>query len=107
MGRYCGNSNPPDMTSSENMISIQFKRSPVSNSVCLKSPSPSDHSISGEGFSASYLMTDATSSCGGDYHTAAGLLQSPGYPQPYPHNRYTSLHPCSRWVNTTSDAIIA
>ena len=40
---------------------------------------------------ASYVISDASTSCGGSYHTAAGLLQSPGYPQPYPHNRYNNI----------------
>jgi cubilin len=26
VGRYCGNVNPPDMTSTENMISLRFVR---------------------------------------------------------------------------------
>ena len=27
VGQYCGNTNPPDMTSTENMLSLQFRRS--------------------------------------------------------------------------------
>ena len=30
----------------------------------------SDHSIAGEGFAASYMILNATTSCGGDYHNA-------------------------------------
>ena len=55
------------------------------------SSSCSDHSFSGEGFMASYVISDASTSCGGSYHTTAGLLQSPGYPQPYPHNRCNNI----------------
>ena len=30
----------------------------------------SDHSIAGEGFAASYMILNATTSCGGDFHNA-------------------------------------
>ena len=47
----------------------------------------SDHSVAGAGFTASYVMVDASRECGGRHTTDTGVLRSPGYPDPYPHNR--------------------
>ena len=47
----------------------------------------SDHSVAGAGFTASYVMVDATRECGGRHTTDTGVLRSPGFPDPYPHNR--------------------
>ena len=40
----------------------------------------SDHSIAGAGFTASYVLLDSRTECGGRYTTATGVLRSPGYP---------------------------
>ena len=72
MGRYCGTELPPATTSSGSRLALVFT---------------SDHSVSGLGFTASYVLLDSASHCGGDYHTTTGLLTSPGYPQQYPHSR--------------------
>ena len=72
MGSYCGSVLPPDLTSSDNLVTIIFN---------------TDHSIAGEGFTASYMLLDTRSQCGGTYTTDTGVLRSPGYPQPYPHSR--------------------
>ena len=72
MGKFCGNNKPPDMTTSENMMSIEFS---------------SDHSVSREGFTASYVILDATTACGGNYLTSSGVVASPGFPSSYGHNR--------------------
>ena len=47
----------------------------------------SDHSVAGAGFTASYVMVDASRECGGRHTTDTGVLRSPGFPDPYPHNR--------------------
>ena len=44
MGRYCGSVSPPELTSSDSVVSIMFN---------------SDHSISGDGFTGSYVMVDS------------------------------------------------
>ena len=72
MGRYCGSVLPPDLTSSDNLVTVIFS---------------SDHSITGDGFTASYLLLDSRTQCGGTYTTDTGLVRSPGYPGPYPHSR--------------------
>ena len=72
MGRYCGTQLPPDLTSSDNLVTVIFS---------------SDHSIAGEGFTASYMLLDSRTHCGGTYTTDTGVLRSPGYPDPYPHSR--------------------
>ena len=72
MGQFCGNANPPDITTSENMMSIVFK---------------SDHSVARDGFTASYVILNSSTACGGNYFTTSGVLRSPGYPDPYGHNR--------------------
>merc|ERR1719206_690724 len=60
------------MTTSENLMSIVFR---------------SDHSVAGEGFTASYVIVNSSTACGGNYLTTSGVLRSPGYPSPYGHNR--------------------
>ena len=72
MGRFCGSVLPPDLTSSDNLVTIIFS---------------SDHSIAGDGFTASYLLLDSRTQCGGTYTTDTGVVRSPGYPGPYPHSR--------------------
>ena len=52
----------------------------------------SDHSVAEAGFTASYVLVDASRDCGGRYTTDTGVLRSPGYPDPYPHNRWELTH---------------
>ena len=47
----------------------------------------SDHSVAGAGFTLSYVTVDTRRECGGRHTTDTGVLRSPGYPGPYPHNR--------------------
>ncbi|XP_078582053.1 cubilin-like isoform X2 [Branchiostoma floridae x Branchiostoma japonicum] len=43
-----------------------------------------DQSVSGRGFNASY--TAVQGGCGGNFSTPSGMIQSPNYPEVYPHN---------------------
>ena len=90
VGRYCGTDLPPATTSSASRLAVVFTRSLLESPVMHYTIDPvvcSDHSVSGLGFTASYVLLDSASHCGGDYHTTTGLLTSPGYPQQYPHSR--------------------
>ncbi|KAK7065275.1 hypothetical protein SK128_012047 [Halocaridina rubra] len=70
--RYCGNTLPPVMTSSDNLMTIHFH---------------ADSSVNHDGFSAVYHGLDASRMCGGHYHTQSGVLTSPDYPDNYPNSR--------------------
>ncbi|MGH0159306.1 UNVERIFIED_CONTAM: hypothetical protein FKN15_040677, partial [Acipenser sinensis] len=72
LGRYCGRSVPPSLTSTDNMMTLLFV---------------SDSSISTEGFSASYVSINATTDCGEVYTAPTGTLTSPNYPNNYPNSR--------------------
>ncbi|KAK6490308.1 cubilin [Huso huso] len=72
LGRYCGRSAPPSLTSTDNMMTLLFV---------------SDSSISTEGFSASYVSINATTDCGEVYTAPTGTLTSPNYPNNYPNSR--------------------
>ncbi|PNF23973.1 hypothetical protein B7P43_G09286 [Cryptotermes secundus] len=72
MGIYCGSTLPPVLTTTGNVMSIIFK---------------TDYSASREGFSATYTTLDSSRMCGGTYFTSKGILQSPNYPNNYPHNK--------------------
>ena len=72
IGRFCGNSLPPILTSTAGRMSIVFE---------------SDESISHEGFTANYAVLDAATVCGGNYYTTSGVLHSPGWPNDYGHGR--------------------
>lgn len=73
IGKYCGHSLPPVLTSRGNEMTIIFR---------------SDRSRAYEGFAAAYSFLNATTSCGGNFFTDTGLVRSPGYPtRNYPPRR--------------------
>ncbi|XP_021927790.1 cubilin [Zootermopsis nevadensis] len=72
MGTFCGNSIPPVLTTTGNVMSVVFK---------------SDYSASRKGFSAAYTIMDSSTMCGGTYFTTMGSLQSPNYPSYYPNRK--------------------
>ncbi|KAL9700067.1 hypothetical protein quinque_003508 [Culex quinquefasciatus] len=78
VGRYCGVTKPPAITSGGNVVTIRFK---------------SDSSQTKDGFSLSFTFVDVQRLCGGNYYTAFGVLKSPGSPE------YTSNKICE-WVIT-------
>ncbi|XP_033761795.1 cubilin-like [Pecten maximus] len=72
LGRYCGNTIPPSMTSTGNVMTVTFT---------------ADSSIAYEGFTASYVSLNASTVCGGTLTTSTGIITSPNFPSNYPHNR--------------------
>uniref|UniRef100_A0AAX7U3F9 Cubilin n=1 Tax=Astatotilapia calliptera TaxID=8154 RepID=A0AAX7U3F9_ASTCA len=72
IGRYCGRSVPPSITSTDNQLTLLFV---------------SDSSLNTEGFSASYISINATTDCGQTFTTPTGSFSSPNYPQYYPNSR--------------------
>uniref|UniRef100_A0A4W4F6Q8 Cubilin n=1 Tax=Electrophorus electricus TaxID=8005 RepID=A0A4W4F6Q8_ELEEL len=72
LGRYCGRSVPPSLTSTDNLMTVLFV---------------SDSSLANEGFSASYVSINATTDCSAVFTTPTGVLTSPNYPDNYPINR--------------------
>ncbi|XP_029722333.2 cubilin homolog isoform X1 [Aedes albopictus] len=72
VGRYCGTTKPPALTSSGNVVTIRFK---------------SDSSSSKDGFSLSFLFRDVSKLCDGNFFTSTGVIKSPNYPQEYPSNK--------------------
>ncbi|XP_067869413.1 cubilin isoform X2 [Heterodontus francisci] len=74
IGRYCGWSIPPSITSSDRMMGLLFV---------------SDSSIATEGFSASYEALDALSACREEFFESTGTLTSPNYP-----NGYSNIKEC-------------
>ncbi|KAJ6666703.1 hypothetical protein lerEdw1_020427 [Lerista edwardsae] len=76
LGRYCGRSVPPSMTSSGNTLMLKF----VTN-----------HNIASEGFSVDYASLNAATVCSHDYTEASGVLTSPNYPNHY-HNRMLCIY---------------
>ncbi|KAI1888818.1 hypothetical protein AGOR_G00172670 [Albula goreensis] len=72
LGRYCGRSVPPSLTSTDNLLTILFV---------------SDTSLATEGFSASYVSINATTDCSELFTSPTGVLTSPNYPSNYPVNR--------------------
>ncbi|KAL8573023.1 hypothetical protein ACOMHN_010453 [Nucella lapillus] len=67
LARLCGSQTPAVITSSGNQLFLKFR---------------TDGSISGVGFRASW-----TTSCGGNFTQDQGMLQSPSFPNTYPHNK--------------------
>lgn len=67
MGRYCGGTIPPLITSQTNVVTVKFT---------------SDWSSSDEGFQFTYQLV-----CGGIYTAETGFIFSPGYPKPYDAER--------------------
>ncbi|KAM4689065.1 cubilin [Discoglossus pictus] len=72
IGRYCGRSIPPSITSSDNKITLLMV---------------TDSSTSIEGFSANYISINASTACDVDFIEASGVFTSPNYPNNYPNNR--------------------
>ncbi|MBZ3891922.1 Cubilin [Sciurus carolinensis] len=68
-GRYCGTSMPHPITSFGSALTLRFV---------------SDSGLNFDGFHATYAAS--TSVCGGTFHMAEGILDSPGYPEVYPPN---------------------
>ncbi|KAM5338742.1 cubilin [Glossophaga mutica] len=68
-GRYCGSSMPHPITSFSNALTLRFI---------------SDSTVNSDGFHATYAAS--SSACGGDFHMAEGMFNSPGYPEVYPSN---------------------
>ncbi|XP_051007258.1 cubilin [Acomys russatus] len=71
LGRYCGKSIPPSLTSSSHSIKLVFV---------------SDSALAHEGFSIKYKAIDASAVCLEDYTDNFGRLTSPNFPNNYPHN---------------------
>ncbi|XP_021476232.2 cubilin [Oncorhynchus mykiss] len=72
LGRYCGRSVPPSLTSTDNLMTVLFV---------------SDISLATEGFSANYVSIDATTDCSETFTSPTGELSSPNFPSNYPNNR--------------------
>ncbi|XP_054478628.1 cubilin [Anoplopoma fimbria] len=72
IGRYCGRSVPPSITSTDRLLTLLFV---------------TDSSLGTEGFSASYVSINATTDCGEKFITDTGSFSSPNYPDYYPNNR--------------------
>ncbi|XP_037091349.1 CUB domain-containing protein 2-like [Pollicipes pollicipes] len=69
---YCGQRLPPIMTTLGNVMTVIFT---------------SDTSITHDGFAASFIGLNASTLCGGTYHTISGVLTSPNFPGPYPPSK--------------------
>ncbi|XP_045763527.1 cubilin homolog [Maniola jurtina] len=72
LGKYCGDSLPPALTTSSNRLTIRFI---------------SDMSIRLAGFSLSYSFLDEHNHCGGMFVKSHGYIFSPNWPQVYEPNR--------------------
>ncbi|CAM9531973.1 unnamed protein product [Lampetra fluviatilis] len=72
IGRFCGRSVPPSITTTTNVLTILFV---------------ADASISTEGFSASYVALNASTTCGQVFTDPSGVMTSPNYPANYPGYR--------------------
>ncbi|XP_028815099.1 cubilin [Denticeps clupeoides] len=72
LGRYCGRSAPPSLTSSDSLMTVLFV---------------SDIGMATEGFTANYVSIDASTDCSEVFTTPTGELTSPNYPNNYPNSR--------------------
>uniref|UniRef100_A0A182M8Q1 Cubilin n=1 Tax=Anopheles culicifacies TaxID=139723 RepID=A0A182M8Q1_9DIPT len=72
VGRYCGTEKPPAITSTGNIVTIQFV---------------TDSSSSKDGFSLAFNFIDVEKSCGGNYFASSGIIRSPGWPKNYLSNK--------------------
>ncbi|XP_056290732.1 cubilin [Pseudoliparis swirei] len=72
IGRYCGRSVPPSITSTDNLLTLLFV---------------TDSSLGSEGFSASYVSIDAATDCSETFTSSTGSFKSPNHPAYYPNNR--------------------
>ncbi|XP_024431584.2 cubilin [Desmodus rotundus] len=71
LGRYCGKSIPPSLTSNTNSLKIVFV---------------ADSDLAYEGFLINYEATNASTVCLEDYTESSGTLTSPNFPSDYPNN---------------------
>ncbi|KAG8443219.1 hypothetical protein GDO86_011865 [Hymenochirus boettgeri] len=71
VGRYCGQSIPPSITSSGNTMTLLLF---------------TDSSVAVEGFSATYNTINASTVCDVSYIDPSGIFTSPNYPNRYPNN---------------------
>eukprot|EP00794_Sanderia_malayensis_P003248 gene3248-3729_t len=71
-GRFCGTRKPPVITSSGESLTVAFI---------------TDVSIAKVGFSAKWMSVPRTSGCDVFLSTPSGSIQSPGYPNNYPHRQ--------------------
>ncbi|XP_005387022.1 PREDICTED: cubilin [Chinchilla lanigera] len=71
LGRYCGKSIPPSLTSGTNSLKLIFV---------------ADSDLAYEGFSINYTAIDETKACLQDYTVNSGTLTSPNFPSHYPDN---------------------
>ncbi|KAM4028087.1 cubilin isoform 1-T1 [Anomaloglossus baeobatrachus] len=72
IGRYCGSSIPPSITSSDRTMAVLLV---------------TDSSTAVEGFSANYVSLNASMACSATYTEATGVFSSPNYPNGYPTQR--------------------
>ncbi|XP_006159809.2 LOW QUALITY PROTEIN: cubilin [Tupaia chinensis] len=71
LGRYCGKSIPPSLTSCANSLMLKFV---------------ADSDLAHEGFLISYEAINASKACLEDYTDEYGTFTSPGFPRNYPNN---------------------
>uniref|UniRef100_F7D8H4 Cubilin n=1 Tax=Ornithorhynchus anatinus TaxID=9258 RepID=F7D8H4_ORNAN len=71
IGRFCGKSVPPSLTSSDNMLTLFLV---------------TDSDLAFEGFAASYVTINASTACIENHEEDMGVLTSPLYPNHYPNN---------------------
>ncbi|KAF4095682.1 cubilin isoform X1 [Onychostoma macrolepis] len=72
MGRFCGRSVPPSLTSTDSLMTVLLV---------------SDSSLSAEGFSAEYVSINASTDCSEVFRSPTGEFSSPNYPDNYPNSR--------------------
>ncbi|XP_049865550.1 cubilin homolog [Pectinophora gossypiella] len=72
LGKYCGVTFPPAITTTSPQLQIKFQ---------------SDSSVRSAGFSVSYTFLDEKTHCGGLFTKAHGRLYSPGWPKRYENSR--------------------
>uniref|UniRef100_A0A3B3RED5 Neuropilin n=1 Tax=Paramormyrops kingsleyae TaxID=1676925 RepID=A0A3B3RED5_9TELE len=71
LGKHCSNIAPPSLISSGPVVHIKFV---------------SDYAHQGAGFSLRYEILKIGSDCSQNFTSPWGVIESPGYPDKYPHN---------------------
>uniref|UniRef100_A0A669DWY3 Neuropilin n=1 Tax=Oreochromis niloticus TaxID=8128 RepID=A0A669DWY3_ORENI len=71
LGKHCSNIAPPPIISSGPALHIKFV---------------SDYAHQGAGFSLRYEIFKTGSDCSRNFTSPSGLIESPGFPDKYPHN---------------------